>query len=82
MAVKTITITEEAYHRLASKRQRDNESFSEVINRITGRASLREFAGIWSKEEADQFERGIEKIRKLREKGNKERLEMIKKGLP
>jgi len=40
---------------------------------------LRDFCGIWSKEEADQFEKGIEKIRKLREKGNSKRIEMLKK---
>jgi predicted CopG family antitoxin len=50
LAHKTITISEEAYERLA-EHQRPGESFTEVINRVippTGRRSLSSFLGTWS----------------------------------
>jgi len=42
MAVKTITITEGAYNSLKSLKG-ENESFSEVIGRITKKRSLLDF---------------------------------------
>lgn len=62
MSTKTISITEEAYGRL-SNRKRTGESFSEVINRLTNRRSLTEFAGILSKESARELEQNISKNR-------------------
>ena len=50
MATKTLSITEEAYERLSSKK-RGKESFSEVINRITNKKSLLDFVGILSDKE-------------------------------
>jgi predicted CopG family antitoxin len=50
MATKTITITEDAYNKLALDK-RDNESFSEEIIRwasVKKRPDLRQFAGMWS----------------------------------
>ncbi len=67
MATKTISITEEAYSRLASKKH-GKESFSEVINRITNKVSLLNFAGILSKEDADKLEEEIKKGRELSRK--------------
>ena len=47
MAVKTITVTEDAYRALAALK-REGESFSDVIRRITQSSrSLLEFAGDW-----------------------------------
>ena len=47
MAVKTITITEDAYAALAALK-REGESFTDVIRRITRTSrSLLEFAGDW-----------------------------------
>lgn len=61
-------------------RVRENESFSEVVYRITGKSKISEFAGIWSKETADKFEKNLERVRKAREKADKGRIERIKKG--
>ncbi len=64
MSTKTISITDEAYSRLAS-RKKGNESFSEVINRITGKGSILRFAGILNKKQADLLRADIEEGRKL-----------------
>lgn len=63
MATKTLTITEDAYERLASLKIED-ESFSEVINRVTGKVSLLSIAGILTEDEADALEKRIKEIRK------------------
>lgn len=47
MAVRTITITDSAYQSLA-RLKRENESFSDVVKRLTQKAHpLTEFAGAW-----------------------------------
>ncbi|OGI64012.1 hypothetical protein A2642_00545 [Candidatus Nomurabacteria bacterium RIFCSPHIGHO2_01_FULL_39_10] len=62
MATKTLTITEDAYERLAATKE-ENESFSEVINRITNKVSLLSMAGILSEQEADRIEQRIKNMR-------------------
>jgi predicted CopG family antitoxin len=48
MAVKTVTLSEDAYDALAALK-REGESFSEVIRRITGAQTLlTPFAGAWT----------------------------------
>lgn len=44
MATKTISITEDAYHRLARLKE-EGESFSDVIQRLSGGADLQRYAG-------------------------------------
>lgn len=63
MATKTLTITEDAYERLATAKE-ENESFSEAINRITGKVSLLSIAGILTEKEADRLEKSIGEIRR------------------
>ncbi len=67
MATKTISITEEAYDRLLTKK-REKESFSDVINRITNKLNLLGFAGLLTKEEADNIEKSIREARTLSRK--------------
>ena len=54
MATKTISITEEAYERLRTNKM-ENESFTDVINRITNKRSIMELAGILTNKEADEL---------------------------
>jgi len=75
MATKNISITEEAYRRLASLRK-GNESFSEIITRTVKKNDWRDYFGVLSKEAGDALE---ESIRKRREIHNKERVERIKR---
>ncbi len=65
MATKTLTITEEAYERLRKQKGRD-ESFSELILRITGRRPLTDFAGFLSRESGLALKRAIEESRRNR----------------
>ena len=57
MGVKTITVTEEAYRMLA-KEKKEDESFSEVIKRLTKeRGKLSDSLGAWkmTDEEAEEI---------------------------
>jgi predicted CopG family antitoxin len=64
LATRTISITDEAYQRLKAKKG-NNESFTDVINRLTRKRSLTELAGILSENEIDILERSIKNGRKL-----------------
>jgi len=51
MATKTINLTEGAYARLHALK-RESESFSDVINRLTGKFAILELVGILDDETA------------------------------
>lgn len=63
MGARNISISDEAYERLKSIKK-PNESFTDVINRLTGRRSILELVGLLSKEEAREMKLGIKDIRK------------------
>ena len=77
MATKTISITEEAYERLKMRKE-NNESFTDVINKITGRRSLLELAGILSNEDADNLEKHIKERRAASRRRSDRIREMLK----
>ena len=62
MGTKTISITEEAYERLKIRKD-VNESFTDVINKITGRKSLLDIAGIFNDREAHELRAHLQEIR-------------------
>jgi predicted CopG family antitoxin len=76
MATKTISITEDAYKRLACLKK-NNESFSMVIERITGKKKISDFCGILSKESAEEYEKAIKKNREERNQLHKKRIKVI-----
>ena len=80
MATKTISITEDAYERLAALKN-ENESFSGVIGRITHKPKLSDFHGILSEEVADKLEKSIKELRKGHRKSHEKRMERIRKDL-
>ena len=67
MPTRNISITEEAYDRL-SRMKKEKESFSGVINRITIKKDILDFAGILNEKEADKLEKNILLARSLSRK--------------
>ncbi len=67
MVTKNISLTEEAYNTLRAKK-RKNESFSQVVKRITKKeGSILELAGTWkdiSEKETKRVEKKILEMRK------------------
>jgi predicted CopG family antitoxin len=63
LGTKNISISDEAYSRLAAQKK-ENESFTDVVNRLTGKRSVLEIAGILSKSEGKEITVQIEKMRK------------------
>lgn len=80
MAVKTITVTEDAYEALKSLKG-PNESFSKTIMRMAKRKPLFSFYGVLSKESGDSLERVIMERRKAHTKSHMERIERIRKEM-
>ncbi|HEX9341298.1 MAG TPA: antitoxin VapB family protein [Thermoplasmata archaeon] len=63
MAVKTITVTEDAYRKLA-RLKRSGESFSDVINRVLGGPSAKTLIGVLDAEGGDDVEREVRRMRR------------------
>ncbi len=62
MTVRTITITDDAYGRLAALK-REGESFSDVIRRITRRTPLLELKGALSPKAGERVARSVRGVR-------------------
>lgn len=73
MATKTISITEDAYNILKSKKE-VSESFSEAIVRLSGRKNLSSFFGVLGEKSGLELEKNIKIIRKKHAKLHLKRL--------
>jgi predicted CopG family antitoxin len=62
MGSKNISISDEAYTRLASLKG-PNESFTDVVNRLTGKRSILELAGALTGDEGEELRRRIGETR-------------------
>ncbi len=62
MSSKNISISESAYRKLKALKK-ENESFTDAVNRLTKERSLLEIAGILSDEEADDIRGNVEDLR-------------------
>tara|TARA_Y100000310_G_scaffold307919_1_gene350498 strand:+ start:513 stop:758 length:246 start_codon:yes stop_codon:yes gene_type:complete len=80
MATKTISITEDAYERLAVLKN-ENESFSEIIGRITKKPKLSEFFGILSEEKGKELEKNVRGLRASHKKSREKRIKRIREAL-
>jgi predicted CopG family antitoxin len=63
MAVKTITVTEDAYRKLA-RLKRGGESFSDVINRVLGGPSAKTLIGVLDVKGGADVEREVRRARR------------------
>ena len=63
MGTKNISISEEAYERLSALKK-PNESFTEVVNRLTKKRSILDLAGALNEKEGDEIRREIIELRK------------------
>ena len=78
MATKNISITEEAYRKLANLRK-GNESFSEIIMNVTKKGNWRKYFGILSEEKANILEKSISEGRKRHAEQHAQRSKELKK---
>lgn len=56
---KSIRVSDELHEKIAAH-NRDDETFSETLERLIGGPSLRELAGVLSDEEAEEFRAAID----------------------
>lgn len=76
MGTKTISLADDAYERLRAEK-RENESFSDVVRRLTDGASLREYYGGLSDETASDLEAAVSRRRDERTNDRRNRVERI-----
>ena len=83
MATKTITITESAYNKLEKMKNREKESFSEVIINIPikKKVKLIDFFGILSKESGKTLEENIKKAREHDKISERRKIKKIQEAL-
>jgi predicted CopG family antitoxin len=76
MATKTISLSEDAYDRLAAAK-REGESFSDVVRRLTAGVGLSAFHGALSAETAGQLEARVAERRAQHTDDRQERLDRL-----
>ncbi|MBI2207964.1 antitoxin VapB family protein [Candidatus Woesearchaeota archaeon] len=76
MATKTISIAKSAYDRLKVLKK-ERESFTDVINRITGKKNLMDFYGVLNRSTADKIEEAIKESRKQNRKLEEARMKRL-----
>jgi predicted CopG family antitoxin len=76
MGSKNISISDEAYLRLSELKSK-NESFTELIYRLTNKTNVLDLKGIISEDEGKSLDKNIIDSRKL----SKERIDKIAKEL-
>lgn len=59
MGSKTVRLDDEVYERLAAHK-RDDETYSEAVDRLLGGGSLLDLAGIYSEDEVEDIEAALE----------------------
>lgn len=80
MGTKTISLADDAYERLRAEK-RENESFSDVVRRLTEGVSLEEYYGALSEETADELETIVSRRREERTSERRDRVERIADAL-
>ncbi len=65
MGYKTISLSEEAYKRLL-ERKKGNESFGDVVMRLTTNSTSNDFVGLLSQDSCNKIEKAVEKFRNSR----------------
>ncbi|OLZ41626.1 hypothetical protein A6E15_11810 [Natrinema saccharevitans] len=76
MGTKTISLADDAYERLRAEK-RENESFSDVVRRLTDGVSLEEYYGALSDDTADELEEIVSRRREERTNEHRKRVERI-----
>lgn len=76
MAVKTITVTEDAYEALKFLKQ-PTESFSKTLLRLRRKNSLNDFIGILSKESATELKHTIKEMKSKHTVAHQKRMQRI-----
>ena len=76
MGSRNISISDEAYLRLSELKSR-NESFTDVIYRLTNRTNILDLRGILKEEDGKSLEKNIKESRRL----SKERIDRLTKEL-
>lgn len=62
MGTRNISISDEAYAKLAALKG-PRESFTDVINRLAGKGSILDLAGVLSSKEAAELRSGVREVR-------------------
>jgi predicted CopG family antitoxin len=80
MGTTTISLSDDAYERLKAAKH-DEESFSDVVRRLTSGSQLSEYFGILDDEAADELEDFIERRREDRTAAWDKRRERLREDL-